>query len=101
MVASLIRSVVADLARSVPPDECGVVSITEVIVSSELSSAKVYLTALSNPKQAVKFLEERSGQIRSTLAGKLSAHRIPELRFVIDNRPDDFSRMDRLLSGQS
>lgn len=97
MVASLIRTLAGELVREVPPEECGIVSITDVQVSNDLSLAKIYVSSLQHPEKALHYLQGRKGELRSMIAGELQAHHVPALRFVIDEWVEKGNRLDELL----
>ena len=52
MLASIVREFIAPVIQYCP-EECGIVSITEVIVSDDFSYADVYVSALKEPLLAV------------------------------------------------
>lgn len=96
MIGSVVREVVAPFLRECPP-ECGIVSLTEVEVSADLSYATCFLSALSVPDQAVQFLTSKRGEIQTALGKTLQIHRVPQVRFRLDPRSDRGARIDRLL----
>lgn len=98
MIGSVIRSVVAPLLRECPR-ECGMVSLTEIEVSADLSYATCLVSALSVPDQAVAFLTSKRKELQTSLGHALQIHRVPILRFRIDPRPESGARIDRLLEG--
>ncbi|MEI8230933.1 MAG: ribosome-binding factor A [Candidatus Peregrinibacteria bacterium] len=97
MIASVVRSVVAPFLRGCPP-VCGIVSLTDVEVSSDLSYANCLVSALKEPGQAVEFLESRHSELQRGLAAALQAFRIPKVRFKIDPRTERGRRIDELLA---
>lgn len=99
MVASVVRSVVAPLLRECPR-ECGIVSLTDVEVSSDIGYATCYVSALERPQEAVSFLTSRMSVLRKALGAALQMHRAPLLRFRIDPRTERGNRIDRLLEGK-
>lgn len=98
MLASLIRDSIAPFVRECPP-ACGVVSITEVMVSDDLRIATVFVSALFDTDAAIAFLEEHRGQLHSSLA-RLQRKHIPELRFVADKRGEKGRRIEALLDDE-
>lgn len=96
MLASVVRKLIAPVLRECPP-ECGVVSITGVEVSDDFSYATVYVSALSEPQRALKFLEARAPHLQRSLSA-LSRRRIPLLRFRCDTSGERGDRLDALLS---
>lgn len=95
MLASVVREVIAPVVR-LCPQECGVVSITEVEVSSDFSYATVYISALMHADLALSFLEEKLPELKTQM-GSIYRKRIPELRFRIDERTERGSKVDSLL----
>lgn len=95
MLASSIRSVIAPMLRECP-QECGIVSITEVTLSPEFSSVGISISALREPEAALKFLMSQRGRVRKEL-GSLALRKIPEIRFTIDRVIERADRIDQLL----
>jgi ribosome-binding factor A len=95
MLASVVREVVAPVAR-LCPKECGIISITEVEVSEDFSYATVYISSLESPERALSYLEAKLPQLRKAMGG-IYRKRIPEVRFRIDPRTDRGKHIDDLL----
>lgn len=95
MLETSARRIIAPVLRECP-SACGIVSITEVEVSSDLSYATVYISALTNPEAALDFLEGRRRELQKLL-GRLQTHKTPQLRFRIDRRSEQGGRLDALL----
>lgn len=98
MIGSVVREVVAPFLRECP-SVCGIVSLTEVEVSADLAYATCLVSALASPDQAVSFLTSRLKELQSALGRTLQIHRVPQIRFRIDPRPERGARIDRLLDG--
>lgn len=96
MIGSTVRTILGPALRECP-QECGIVSMTEVEVSSDLSYVTVYVSALNEPDTAWKYLELRAKELRQELKS-LGLARLPVLRFRIDPRGQQMSRLDELLS---
>jgi len=96
MIGSVVRSVVAPFLRGCP-QVCGIVSLTEVEVSTDLSYATCYVSALKEPERAVEYLLAQTPQLRSGLGKALQIHRVPLLRFRTDPRTEKATRLDELL----
>ena len=99
MLASVVREIIAPVLRECPT-ECGIVSITEVEVSSDFSYATVYISALQEQKSALEFLEKRRNALQRSLSSMHRAH-IPMLRFRIDDRAEKGKRIDELLNNEN
>ena len=100
IVASVIRTLIAKAAQEIPPDIAVVVSITSVEVSADFSYATINVSALQHADRAIRFLQKRKAALRHSIAGELRMYKVPELRFVIDEREKRASRIDRILSGE-
>ncbi len=75
------------------------ITISSVEVSSDLSSAKVYFTSLSDIdiKKNTATLNHAAGFLRNKLAKLLSMRIIPSLRFYYDNSLDYGNKIESLL----
>ncbi len=80
----------------------GLVTVTNVEASPDLSIAKVYLTILGNfkPADAIELLMQKRGEIRNELAHRVRRQLriVPDLRFYIDESYDAMRRIETLLS---
>lgn len=90
------------LQREVKDPRVGMVTVSDVDVSRDLSYARVFITILTigdqTEAEGVKILNEASGYIR-TLVGKAMRLRIvPELKFVYDESLVEGMRMSNLVS---
>ncbi|MDD5026346.1 MAG: ribosome-binding factor A [Candidatus Peribacteraceae bacterium] len=99
MAASVIRELIAPVLRDCP-QECGIVSITEIEVSSDFAHATVYLSAVHADEKALQYFILRRGDLQKRLAG-WSSHHVPMLRFRIDPRSKRGSRIDELLNEET
>jgi ribosome-binding factor A len=100
-LAEQIQRDLSDLIRlEVRDPRVGLVTVTEVEVSRDLSHAKVYVTSLAGADQAaqsVQALQRAAGFLRSRLAQSLKARTVPELHFVYDESIERGVRLSRLI----
>lgn len=100
-VASTIREALgAYLSRYRPEYLDGMVTITTVRVSADLSSAKVYVSIFrssTDPKILIRRMNANAGEFRSEVAGALRLRRTPELRFLLDDTLEQAEKIDRLI----
>ena len=77
----------------------GMVTITAVDVSPDLSHAKVYFTTLSKEHidEAREGLQRAAGFLRSQLARRVKLYTTPELRFAYDESVERGDRLSRLI----
>ncbi len=99
-VAELIRQVIADLIVSKIKDpRVQGVTVTEVLMSADLKSARVYYCSLTGGEAAAhqKGLEAAEGFIRRQLRMELDLKYIPQLSFFYDTAFDNSARISRIL----
>ena len=76
------------------------ISVTEVIMSVDLSHAKVFVSSISNDissEECLEFLNQHVSQIRQHIARSVRLKFVPELRFFVDTSFEYASKMDKLL----
>ena len=75
------------------------VIITDVIVSRDLTSAKVFFSIDDASQKDVScLLRKASGFFRSSLSKALDLRHTPSLTFIYDTAPNTGARMDDLLN---
>jgi len=103
-VGELVRKVLSEvLTRGEvrdPDIETHVVTVPEVRMSPDLKHATVFVMPLGglDGETVVKALDRNRKWLRGRVARELDIKFTPELRFVLDTRFDDDSRIDALLS---
>lgn len=95
MLASTIRELIAPIVRTCPK-ECGIVSISDIEVSTDFAYATLYISALQDPKRAIIYLESRHHDLQKSLSA-LNRKHIPILRFRVDPRGEKAGRIEELL----
>jgi ribosome-binding factor A len=99
-VADLIQRELAELIRlEVRDPRVGMVTITSVDVSPDLSHAKVFVTLLEKEKvkDTIQGLQRAAGFLRSQLARRMKMYTTPELRFVYDESVERGDHLSRLI----
>ena len=75
------------------------VVITDVIVSRDLTSAKIFFSVDEDSiKIVASLLNKASGFFRSSLSKTLDLRHTPTLSFIYDTAPNTGARIDNLLS---
>jgi ribosome-binding factor A len=103
-VADLIQRELSELLRrEVRDPEIGMITITAVDVSPDLSHAKIFFTLLQSEKTAATLhgLRRAAGYLRSQLAHRIKLYTTPELRFVYDESVERGDRLSRLIDSVS
>ena len=78
----------------------GLVSVTEVQVSNDLSYAKVYVTKYGSAwaqSEALKALNDSKGFIRKELSKRFKTRTVPELSFVADESLQYGAKIEAIL----
>ena len=93
------RELVLLLKQEIKDPRLKQVVITDVIVSRDLTSAKVFFSVdADSNKIVVSILNKASGFFRSSLSKTLDLRHTPTLSFIYDTTPNTGARIDDLLS---
>lgn len=88
------------LAREVHDPGIGFVTITRVVVTSDLQQARVHYTALGDDKarrESMRALQRATPFLRRQLGSRLRLRRTPELQFFFDESIERHDRIERIL----
>jgi len=100
-IADQIQRDLSELIRRELKDpRVGLVTITAVEVTRDLSHAKVYVTSLAGAESAdrsIQALQHAAGFLRSQLSHTLKIRSIPELHFVYDASVERGARLSQLI----
>jgi ribosome-binding factor A len=102
-LADLIREEVSRLLiTDIKDPRIGMTTVTDVEVSSDIRTAKVFYTVgggAAERSETQRGLESAAGFIKSSLAAALTIRRVPELTFIYDNSLDYGEKIDKILDG--
>jgi ribosome-binding factor A len=100
-VAGTIRQVIADtLAREVRDPRVGFVTVTGVLVTNDLSHARVMVSVPggeAEQSRAMEGLQSAAGFLRTRAARALTTRTVPELHFELDKGVQHAARIEELL----
>ena len=99
-LGDLIQRELSELvAREVRDPRVGMLTITSVDVSPDLSHAKVFFTLLQKEKleDTLRGLGRSAGFLRSQLAKRIKLYTTPQLRFVYDESVERGDHLSRLI----
>jgi ribosome-binding factor A len=99
-LGDLIQREVSDLIRQEVRDpRVGMITITSVDVSPDMSHAKVFFTMLEKDhlQETLDGLARSAGFLRSQLARRIKMYTTPELRFAYDESVERGDRLSRLI----
>ena len=100
-LADQIQRDLSETIRSELKDpRVGLITITAVEVSRDLSHARVFVSALASAEameETLDALRHAAGVLRSRLAHSLTSRTVPELQFVYDESVERGARLSRLI----
>lgn len=100
-IAEQIQRELSDIVRLELKDpRVGMITITEVEMTSDAAYAKVYFTLLGDALrigEAEQGLRHAAGYLRSQLARRLKVRTVPELRFEYDSSVERGVRLSQLI----
>ncbi len=101
-VNELMRREISDLLQRHVKDPrlAEFIAVTEVCVSPDMGSARVFVSAIGteeNKQKTLGALATASGFLRKELARNLRLRRIPQLNFVWDDSIERGDRLARLI----
>jgi ribosome-binding factor A len=100
-VGDQIQRELAELLRlHVKDPRIGMVTITAVEVSPDLSHAKIFFTHLAGAEQsmgAVEALQHSAGYLRSELARRFKLYSVPQLHFAYDDSIESGLKLSKLI----
>jgi ribosome-binding factor A len=101
-MAETLRQVITDaLAREVRDPRVGFVTVTGVLVTSDLSHARVMVSVAGeepDKTRALEGLQSAAGFLRSRAARTLTTRSVPELHFELDRGLEHAARISELLN---
>lgn len=99
-VSGQLRRELAQLIQAEVKDPAvGLVSVSDVEVSRDLSHAQVYVTVFQPEAAAesIRALKRAAGFLRTRLGQELRMRNVPELHFTHDDSVEKGQRMDSLI----
>ncbi|MCF6226695.1 MAG: 30S ribosome-binding factor RbfA [Xanthomonadales bacterium] len=100
VAAQLHREIAQIIQKDVKNPDVGFVSVSEVVVTRDISMARVYVTVFNAEEAAVsiKALNKAAGFIRKQVGHKMRMRYVPELRFLHDASVETGARIDELIA---
>ncbi|MBI4867629.1 MAG: 30S ribosome-binding factor RbfA [Candidatus Wallbacteria bacterium] len=95
-IASLVLSELKDPRLAYP------FAITDAEISGDLRLLKVFVSIDAPPAEqevVLGVLRKASGRLRHLMGDGLELRVVPEIRFLLDDTPENAQRIDRILDG--
>ncbi len=101
-VAEIIKRETAEILahRLRDPRLAGMISVTDVELTQDLSVARIYVSVLAPAPEADRVLAalaHSTGFVRRELAPRLGLREVPEIRFLLDTSIQHGARVEELL----
>ncbi|MDR7484172.1 MAG: 30S ribosome-binding factor RbfA [Armatimonadota bacterium] len=100
-LAEVIRTEASEIIqRELKDPRIGFVSITDVVVSTDLRHAKIFVSVLGDEaakQRSMEGLERARGHIRSALGARLQVRFVPEILFRLDESIERGARVVSLM----
>ena len=105
-VNELLRTEISHLiARQIKdPRVAGVISVTEVIASSDLRTASVYISVMgldADKHSALEGIQSAASFLRRELRDRVNLKHTPHMTFYLDDSIEEGDRVLRLINGLS
>lgn len=101
-IAGIIQKEISEIIQFELKDpKIGFITITDVIVSGDLSIAKVYVSFLgqeARKEAGMKALERSKGFIRTQLAKRMTVRKVPQLIFLHDHALENGNKIERIIA---
>lgn len=97
LAAEISKDIKEIVQFEIKNESIGFMTITDVVVSSDHSYAKVFVSFFSNPEKNIDKLNRTKGFVRSALSKRLKTRRVPEIEFVLDDSFLKFQKLDSAL----
>ncbi|MFR7349096.1 30S ribosome-binding factor RbfA [Peptoniphilus sp.] len=97
-----LRRVISDIIRSKIKDPRipEIISVTNVIVTNDLSFAKIFVEIMGTKEEkeeAIEGLNSAKGFIKKEISSEVKLRQMPELIFILDETLDINQKMEELI----
>lgn len=100
-VAAILKKEISQIVQFELKDpKIGFITITDVVVTKDLSQAKVYVSFLGQKLRkdaGMKALQKGKGFIRTSLSKRLSLRKTPDLLFYHDTSLENGNRIEKII----
>ena len=85
------------------PEICGLISVSRVECSRDLTHARVYISIYDKDSEkrqnSFNKINESKGKIRHHLGGMVQTRVVPEIDFIFDNSMEYSKKINKLIKG--
>lgn len=100
-VEELLKQLISELTKENVPEELGLVTITDTIITPDLQKAKIYVSVLEseNAPKVFDLLEKNKLGFQHQLGRQLKMRYTPKLEFVLDESQQEINHVEEILKG--
>lgn len=90
----LLKALSKIIREEIPQEKFGLITVTDCVVTTGLEEAKVYISALINPRHAVNELKRHKKHVIDLLKNEIQLRKIPKITFHYDIRPEQAAKLE-------
>ena len=95
-----IKIILSDfILKGLDSPECGIVTISKVNVSRDLSNAKIYYTVINNlssKEEISNILNKKSKFLKGIIGKQITSKHIPNITFYFDDSIEMYEKIDKM-----
>lgn len=92
----LLKALSRIIQEELPTERYGLVTITDVVVSTGLEKAEIYVSTILHGRNAVEILQKKTKHIKEALHSAVQLRKIPKLEFIYDASTERVERLEKL-----
>jgi ribosome-binding factor A len=73
------------------------ITINELVLTRDLSYAKIYVTEITGDESIIQILNHAKGFLKYNIGKKMKLRIMPELEFIYDTIPKTTEKLDKIL----
>ena len=98
-MAALLQREISQLILKTLPEDMGIITVTDVLVTADFKLAKIHISVLNSEKEkeALELLENHALEFQRYLGKILKMKFTPKLEYTLDHYQEKLDRVDELL----
>ncbi len=94
----LMKALGVIIREEISQEDYGLITITDCVVTVGLEQAKIYISTLNNPRNAVNELSRRKKHLIERLKSTVRLRKIPKITFIHDSRPEMVAHLEEIMT---
>ena len=98
-VEELLREEISKLIQAKIPENLGIISVSRVLVTPDLKTAKIYVSAIfiDKEKEILASLKAKVSEFQGLIGKKVKLRYTPRISFEVDHSSDEIGRVEEIL----